>query len=171
MTHYFCVSSLIGFSLADIRSHQDQLPIPMRKSPESYLCLCSCCRSCDSCLITRQPGWKAFIYLLNRWSFNDTWVLQFLGNFFVITDKFIILTIKLIKRRAHSNCFLREGIFGATETSPAPCPELSPACCPGPLCLRARGGGKRQAQHLLAVGQDRRSTFGGDEPPIRNSQL
>lgn len=67
---------------------------------------------------------------------------QFLGNFFVITDKFIILTIKLIKCRAHGNCFLREVIFGATGTSLALCPELSPACCPGPLCLRARGEGR-----------------------------
>lgn len=149
MTHYFCVTSLIGFSVADFLSHQDHAAIPVRKSPESYLCLCSCCRSCDSCLITAASR-RAFIYLLNRWSFNDTWVLQFPGNFFVITDKFIILTIKLIEHRAHSNCFWREGIFGATGTSPAPCPGLSP---PAALGLCGGGGEASPASRSCGTGQ------------------
>lgn len=85
-----------------------------KKSRESYLCDWST-RSCSlrqwRMLHHCSRQWKAFIYVLNGSSFNDTWMLRFLGNFFVIPDKFIILTIKLIKHSAHSNSFSREEIF------------------------------------------------------------
>lgn len=86
--------------------------------------------------------WKAFIYVLNGSSFNDTWMLRFLGDFFVIPDKFIILTIKLIKHSAHSNSFLREEIFWCHRNPSSAVSQAVP--CPGSVSLLTRGGGKKQ---------------------------
>lgn len=99
----------------------------------------------DRCLITHSLQWKTFIYLLNRCSFNDTWALQFLGNFFVITDKFIILTIKLIKHRATATAFWGKWFFWC-HRNPFSLHVTSPsACCLGSPHLVTRGGGKSKS--------------------------
>lgn len=80
-------------------------------------------------------------------------MLRFLGNFFVIPDKFIILTIKLIKHSAHSNSFLREEIFWCHRNPSSAVSQAVPCLLPW-VCVPI----DQRKWEKAAVGRDTRST-------------